>query len=55
MNKVKRFENIVKEIDDITIKKLRTPGLRDRLAVRHGRYIKRDVDDKKPLDSKEKI
>ncbi|GGI41862.1 DUF3388 domain-containing protein [Mammaliicoccus stepanovicii] len=47
MNKVKRFENIVREIDDITIKKLRTPGLRDRLAVRHGRYIKRDVDDKK--------
>ena len=47
MDKVKRFENIVKEIDDITIKKLRTPGLRDRLAVRHGRYIKRDIDDKK--------
>ena len=39
LEKVSRFENIVTEIDDISITKLRQPELRDRLAVRHGRYI----------------
>ena len=34
------------EIDDISITKLRQPELRDRLAVRHGRYIEQDADDK---------
>lgn len=47
LNKVQRFENIVTEIDDISITKLRKPELRDRLAVRHGRYIEQDADDKK--------
>src|SRR5699024_10279543 len=47
LEKVSRFENIVTEIDDISITKLRKPELRDRLAVRHGRYIKQDADDKK--------
>ena len=47
LEKVNRFENIVMEIDDISITKLRKPELRDRLAVRHGRYIEQDADDKK--------
>ncbi|HLR19581.1 MAG TPA: DUF3388 domain-containing protein [Staphylococcus sp.] len=47
LEKVSRFENIVTEIDDISITKLRKPELRDRLAVRHGRYIEQDADDKK--------
>lgn len=47
LEKVERFEQIVKEINEIEITKLRVPELRDRLAVRHGRYIEQDADDKK--------
>ncbi|KYH14642.1 DUF3388 domain-containing protein [Staphylococcus kloosii] len=47
LEKVSRFEGIISEIDDISITKLRKPELRDRLAVRHGRYIEQDADDKK--------
>ena len=46
LEKVERFEQIVKEINEIDITKLRIPELRDRLAVRHGRYIEQDADDK---------
>lgn len=42
-----RLESILNTMDNITVKKLREPKLRDRLAVRHGRYIQRDADDKK--------
>ena len=34
-------------METIKVTKLRQPKLRDRLAVRHGRYIQRDADDKK--------
>ncbi|MDK4213070.1 YmfK family protein [Staphylococcus warneri] len=47
LEKVERFEQIVKEINEIDITKLRIPELRDRLAIRHGRYIEQDADDKK--------
>lgn len=47
LEKVERFEQIVKEINEIEITKLRVTELRDRLAVRHGRYIEQDADDKK--------
>lgn len=47
LEKVERFEQIVKEINEIEITKLRVPELRDRLAVRHGRYIEQDAVDKK--------
>ncbi len=33
-------------METIKVTKLREPRLRDRLAVRHGRYIQRDADDK---------
>ncbi|MDF0725117.1 YmfK family protein [Cytobacillus sp. S13-E01] len=44
---VERLESILNTMDNITVTKLRKPKLRDRLAVRHGRYIQRDADDKK--------
>nr|WP_226665588.1 DUF3388 domain-containing protein [Metabacillus litoralis] len=46
-NQVRRLESILSTMDNITVTKLRVPKLRDRLAVRHGRYIQRDADDKK--------
>lgn len=44
---IERLESILHTMDTITVTKLREPKLRDRLAVRHGRYIQRDADDKK--------
>ncbi|MCP8616456.1 DUF3388 domain-containing protein [Salirhabdus salicampi] len=44
---VNRLKSILDTMDTITVTKLRRPKLRDRLAVRHGRYIHSDVDDKK--------
>ncbi|MGM7701241.1 DUF3388 domain-containing protein [Pseudalkalibacillus sp. Hm43] len=44
---VERLKTILETMDNITITKMRKPKLRDRLAVRHGRYIQRDADDKK--------
>lgn len=44
---IDRLESILYTMDTINVTKLRKPKLRDRLAVRHGRYIQRDADDKK--------
>ena len=44
---IERFELIVSTMDTIRVTKFREPKLRDILAVRHGRYIQRDVDDRK--------
>jgi hypothetical protein len=44
---IRRLESILLTVDSIKVIKLREPKLRDRLAVRHGRYIQRDADDKK--------
>ncbi len=44
---VVRLRSIMETIDTITLRKIREPRLRDRLAVMHGRYIERDADDKK--------
>jgi hypothetical protein len=44
---IQRLESILETMDTIKVTKLREPKLRDRLAVRHGRYIQRDADDKK--------
>ncbi|QGQ46788.1 YmfK family protein [Metabacillus sediminilitoris] len=46
-DQIRRLESILKTMDNITVTKLRVPKLRDKLAVRHGRYIQRDADDKK--------
>lgn len=42
-----RLKSILATMDSIKVTKIRKPKLRDRLAVRHGRYIHSDVDDKK--------
>lgn len=42
-----RLESILRAMDNITVTKFRKPTLRDRLAVRHGRYIQHDGDDKR--------
>ncbi|MES9781748.1 DUF3388 domain-containing protein [Bacillus thuringiensis] len=44
---ISRLESILSTMDNITVTKYRPPKLRDKLAVRHGRYIQRDADDKK--------
>lgn len=44
---IERLESILRMMDTIKLIKLREPKLRDRLAVQHGKYIQRDVDDKK--------
>lgn len=46
-DQIKRFEIIASTMEMIQIKKIREPKLRDVLAVRHGRYIQRDIDDRK--------
>nr|WP_239587204.1 YmfK family protein [Bacillus ectoiniformans] len=46
-DQIRRLESILCTMDTIEIIKLREPKLRDRMAVRHGRYIQRDADDKK--------
>ncbi|MFY4773957.1 DUF3388 domain-containing protein [Metabacillus sp. RGM 3146] len=46
-DQIRRLESILHTMDTIIVTKLRKPKLRDRLAVRHGRYIQRDADDKK--------
>ncbi|ASN05671.1 DUF3388 domain-containing protein [Virgibacillus necropolis] len=44
---ITRLRSILETTETIKITKLRKPKLRDKLAVRHGRYIQSDVDDKK--------
>ncbi len=44
---ISRLESILNTMDNITVTKYRPPKLRDKLAVRNGRYIQRDADDKK--------
>ena len=39
---IERLKSILDKVDTIRITKLRKPKLRDRLAVRHGRYIHRE-------------
>lgn len=46
-DQVIRLESIIHTMEDITLTKVREPRVRDRLAIRHGRYIERDADDKK--------
>ncbi|MEJ8548341.1 YmfK family protein [Brevibacillus borstelensis] len=45
--KMEVLRNVIQKMDKITITRLRPPTMLDRLAVRHGRYIERDSEDKK--------
>jgi hypothetical protein len=44
--KIELLGNILMKVENITITALRPPTLMDMLAVRHGRYIERDMKDK---------
>lgn len=46
---IKRLRFILEKVDTIKITKLRKPKLRDRLAVRHGKYLDRDSEDRKTI------
>jgi len=46
---ITRLKTILETMDTIELIKLRKPKLRDKLAVRHGRYIHRDDDDRKTV------
>lgn len=46
-DQIARFEQIAETMETIQVIKIREPKLRDILAVRHGRYIQRDADDRK--------
>ncbi|WP_217585547.1 DUF3388 domain-containing protein [Lentibacillus saliphilus] len=46
---ITRLSSVLATMDTIHVKKLRKPKLRDKLAVRHGRYIHRDADDHKTV------
>lgn len=45
--KIELLGNILRKVENITITALRPPTIMDTLAVRHGRYIERDMKDKK--------
>jgi hypothetical protein len=45
--KIELMGKMLKKVDNITVTALRAPKLVDILAVRHGRYIERDSDDRK--------
>ncbi|MCM3128782.1 MULTISPECIES: DUF3388 domain-containing protein [unclassified Paenibacillus] len=45
--KIKLLGEMLKKVNNITVTALRAPRLVDILAVRHGRYIDRDSDDRK--------
>lgn len=45
--KIELMGRMLKKVDNITLTALRAPKLVDILAVRHGRYIERDSDDRK--------
>ena len=47
VNKLSRFEFMADHIPDIKNLIIRTPEVRDRLAVQHGKFIKRDAEDTK--------
>ncbi|MFB9329766.1 DUF3388 domain-containing protein [Paenibacillus aurantiacus] len=45
--KIEILGRMLQKVENITVTKLRSPRLVDILAVRHGRYIERDSDDRK--------
>lgn len=46
-DRIDLLQKLLERVDNITVTKLRDPKIRDRLAVRHGKYIERDGEDKK--------
>ena len=48
--KIEILGKMLQKVENITVLKLREPKLVDVLAVRHGRYIEWDSDDRKTFD-----
>ncbi|WP_373896071.1 YmfK family protein [Virgibacillus natechei] len=46
---IMRLRSILDTMDTIKVMKIRKPKLRDKLAVRHGKYIQRDTNDRKTI------
>lgn len=46
---IERLKTILDKLDTIELTKLRKPGVLDILAVRHGKYIHRDSEDRKTV------
>ncbi|PAV30067.1 hypothetical protein CIL05_09320 [Virgibacillus profundi] len=46
---ITRLKSILQTMDTIKVTKIRKPKLRDKLAVRHGKYIHRDAGDRKTV------
>jgi len=46
-SKIEALKQIMERVDNITITALRPPKLVDRMAVRHGRYVDRCLEDKR--------
>ncbi|WP_249869720.1 DUF3388 domain-containing protein [Oceanobacillus saliphilus] len=46
---IMRLKSILQTMDTIKLYKLRKPKLRDKMAVRHGKYIHTDSDDRKTI------
>ncbi|MBY7143603.1 YmfK family protein [Virgibacillus sp. NKC19-3] len=46
---ITRLKSILDTMDTIKVMKIRKPKLRDKLAVRHGKYIQRDTNDRKTI------
>lgn len=46
---IERLKTILNKLDTIELTKLRKPEVLDRLAVRHGKYIHRDSEDRKTV------
>lgn len=46
---IKRLETILETVDIIKVLKIRKPKLKDRMAVRHGKYIHTDKNDRKTI------
>ncbi|WP_027417896.1 DUF3388 domain-containing protein [Aneurinibacillus terranovensis] len=45
--KIELLGSLLEKVENISVRKLRQPTILDLLAVRHGRYIERDAEDKR--------
>lgn len=46
-DRIELLQSLLERVNNITVTKIRHPKIRDRLAIRHGRYIERDADETK--------
>lgn len=46
---IERLKSILDNVGTVNITKLRKPKLRDRIAVRHGKYLQQDSEDRKTI------